>query len=71
MGIPTIRIIVFWGLYWGPPVLGNYHMGYLIYCPLSPATARFPFHRVLKPNWTGTSEDVVPGGMLWEPVAKP
>ena len=21
-----IRIIVFWGLYWGPLILGNYHM---------------------------------------------
>ena len=20
-------IIVYWGLYWGPPMLGNYHMG--------------------------------------------
>ena len=25
-GSPVIRILVFWGLYWGPPVLGNYHM---------------------------------------------
>ena len=23
MGVPTTRIIVFWGLYWGPPILGN------------------------------------------------
>ena len=22
-----IRTIVYWGLYWGPPVLGNYHLG--------------------------------------------
>ena len=21
-----LRIIAFWGLYWGPPILGNYHM---------------------------------------------
>ena len=26
LGVPIIRIIVFWGLYWGPPILGNYHM---------------------------------------------
>ena len=25
-GIPIIRIIVFWGLHRGPPILGNYHM---------------------------------------------
>ena len=26
LGVPIIRTIVFWGLYWGPPFLGNYHM---------------------------------------------
>ena len=25
-GIPIIRTIVFGGLYWGPPILGNYHV---------------------------------------------
>ena len=24
--VPIIRIIVFWGLYWGPLILGNYHI---------------------------------------------
>ena len=23
--VPIRRTIVFWGLYWGPPILGNYH----------------------------------------------
>ena len=27
LGGPLIRIIVYCGLYWGPPILGNYHMG--------------------------------------------
>ena len=26
LGVPIIRTIIFWGLYWGPLVLGNYHM---------------------------------------------
>ena len=26
LGVPIIRTIVFWGLYWGSPILGNYHM---------------------------------------------
>ena len=26
LGVPILRIIIFWGLYWGPPILGNYHM---------------------------------------------
>ena len=28
LGVPIIRTIVFWGLYWGPTILGNYHMIY-------------------------------------------
>ena len=27
LGVPILRIIVFWGLYWGPLILGNYHLG--------------------------------------------
>ena len=27
LGVAIIRIIVYWGLYWGPLILGNYHMG--------------------------------------------
>ena len=26
LGVPIIRTIVFGGLYWGPPILGNYHI---------------------------------------------
>ena len=26
LGVPIIRIIVYWGVYWGPPILGNYHI---------------------------------------------
>ena len=21
-----LRIVLYWGLYWGPPILGNYHI---------------------------------------------
>ena len=31
LGVPIIRTIVFWGLYWGPPFLGNYHIYIYIY----------------------------------------
>ena len=27
LGVPIIRIIVYWGLCWGPLILGNYHVG--------------------------------------------
>ena len=26
LGIPIIRIVVFWGLDWGLPILGNFHI---------------------------------------------
>ena len=26
LGVPIIRIIVYWVLYWDPPILGNYHV---------------------------------------------
>ena len=26
LGVPRIRTIVFWGLYWGPLILGNYQI---------------------------------------------
>ena len=25
-GVPILRMIVFGGLYWDPPILGNYHI---------------------------------------------
>ena len=26
LGVPIIRSIIFWGLYWGTPILGNNHL---------------------------------------------
>ena len=26
VGAPIMRTIVYWGLYWGPPILGNSHI---------------------------------------------
>ena len=31
-GVPIIRLIRLWGLFWGPPLLGNYHVGRLRVC---------------------------------------
>ena len=28
-GVPIVRTLVFWGLYWGPLILGNYHISLL------------------------------------------
>ena len=27
LGVPIIRVVVFWGIYWGPLLLGNHHVG--------------------------------------------
>ena len=32
LGVPIIRTVVFWGLYWGPPILGNYHIKAAVDC---------------------------------------
>ena len=34
LGVPGIRTIVFWGLYWGPPILGNYQMSKSLRAPV-------------------------------------
>ena len=31
LGVPIIRIIIFWGLYWGPCILGNYQMSSMLF----------------------------------------
>ena len=30
-GIPKVRMIIFWGPYWGPSISGNDQMGYSLY----------------------------------------
>ena len=40
-GVPIIRTIVYWGLYWGPLILGNYHILWLPPFP-PPQTWTFP-----------------------------
>ena len=27
LGVPIIRIVIYWSLNWGPPILGNYFLG--------------------------------------------
>ena len=34
LGVPIIRTIVYWGLYWSPLILGNYHVGKLPRIPV-------------------------------------
>ena len=33
LGVPIIRIIVYWGLYWGLLILGNYHLRFGVVFP--------------------------------------
>ena len=34
LGVPIIRTMIYWGLYWGTLILGNYHLTFM--CPLLP-----------------------------------
>ena len=43
LGVPIVRTIVYWGLYWGPLILGNYHIGSTTLAP-KPYAAQ-PCHR--------------------------
>ena len=39
-GVQIIRTIMFWGLYWGPLILGNYHIEWQVNGCLSVADYR-------------------------------
>ena len=40
LGVPIIRTMVFWGLYWGPPILGNSQINFWILDPGPKAQGR-------------------------------
>ena len=39
LGVPMIRILLSWGLYWGSPILGNYHIVHKGFPPYSNLTS--------------------------------
>ena len=38
LGVPIVRIIVFWDLHWGPLILGNYQLEFCNLDPKGPRT---------------------------------
>ena len=56
--LPRIRTIAFWGLYWGPPILGNYH---LEFCNLG---FQLALHRECSRDCT----EILSGSSFWEPI---
>ena len=63
LGVPIIKIIVFWGLYWGPFILGNYHIlhsimwGIIFETPPSLNPFLYLTHRDLRHSpWEETQE---------------
>ena len=55
-GVPAVRTVVFWGLYWDPPILGNYHiMRILAPCMGTPISAK-----TLNPKPSRLSESSTP-----------
>ena len=59
VGVHIIRTIVSWGLYWVPPIQGNYHMYLCMYVPYfksnidiysgAPTTTVSTVSRLMKP----------------------
>ena len=43
LGVLTIGMVVFWGLYWGPLILGNYHVSSYIAAVYSAARHPKPY----------------------------
>ena len=55
LGVPIIRIIVYWGLYWGTLILGNYHISIrVLEAKPSTSTKRIPPQPILKPAWVSS-----------------
>ena len=59
LGVPIIRTIVFWGLYWGPPILGNYQI-IIMDCPCHALKRSKPNDH--QPRVLNVSFDFVRGG---------
>ena len=57
--VPIIRTIVFWGLYWGPLILGNYHLSevhiytLILVISFTPHPLSAPGNKVLRPTQEG------------------
>ena len=61
LGVPIRRIIVYWGLYWGPLILGNYHIvPFMIYVLSSNPVCRRPQVFILPEGARGLCN--APGG---------
>ena len=59
LGVLLIRIIVFGGLYWGPPLLGSYHcLKYKMRCSLN------SFKEVIQGIVSGSIVEVTKGDTL-------
>ena len=43
LGVPIRRTIVFWGLYWGPLLLGNYHFSLVTSLNIEPPHPPTPY----------------------------
>ena len=62
LGFLVIRMIISWGLYSGPPILGNYHMtlGSKLCC----FRGRVPSLESTPSPLLGGSEGVIPAGLI-------
>ena len=61
--VPIIRIIVYWGLYWGPPILGNYQIHFQLDPP------QLAGMRPFGTSWRSTSGVVVHASSMAKQVS--
>ena len=47
MGVFIIRTIVFWGLHWGPPILGKYHINHSLLSQVSALMTPIKLHYII------------------------
>ena len=63
LGVPKIRVTVFWGLCWGPPILEYYHSSFNVDHPYNPyvivtnKATKSNFYRAPKPTLLGEMLD--------------
>ena len=59
LGVPKIRIVVFWGLYWVPFILGNYRTYVYMYIQLHGPLGNIRFKRLGLSKYGGPPFEVI------------
>ena len=72
LGVPIIRTIVFWGLYWGPLILGNYQVALSepsaeIFVGRTVCRIFFP-QQPSEKNWVAKAGSGISSAIMWAAI---